>query len=1162
MDYSYFELPRATLTRNKPATSRSETITDVSERSIEVRGARGLYGTPIPILYGKTRVQGNMLWLGNGQSISTYFPEADTTTTENPTIYNSVSFPGAFVFGQRDPNASLCKFLRVWLNGQLIYDITGELPQYVLPGVSISLYTGGEDQLPDPVITAAVEALGGAAPAFRGLIYCVIGNVSLESGQFPVVQAEIIQSSPTVMDVVPLTDDDPTTMPSYNLGIVNWNSETLYCYSYPDLVDVYSLNSTGYARFYLDAANPNVIYHSAFSRNGQYLFTTYEGLLNQVPLGAFDMNAGGALVATIGDTGATPYITEGPPLRLPSLLTLIVGRGIDEDRGDTIYGVSTFDLVYFVKWANQAFTYLTYIDTYYNSDTSAVDYLSDVTVIAKSDPLIKNHPFIPKFTMAYLGHSNKLSRIIFTGDAEEVISINDNNQTFSRATENRLMHTFDTNERVVNICCGPANDAWVSVLTSNSSTFVSKVYHFSTHWSRGDGVFSTIDDLNLIASGVVPYVADWAAKRESRQADFARDHYFRHLAAGGIVNIINMKTATYETINPAGIDFINPETEDVYSNYAFNFDLALDYRKGYFIFGRNAPNDVPYPNKCYFARDLSGATTLAALIESFSVTARYASTDIEIIGLTDVLTGAIINQSVRFFDLLQALADVFRFDILETGGKIKVSRHNSDDLLTVEETLTDANLALLEQGEFQDHYKMVGYSRDGSNETPNVVNLSYIDGEHNNIIGTQTARRAKFPFATVSNDVVREYGIPVIMGPDEALYWTSQILFDAWSKRQNLKFRLSQKYINLDPGDYVSLSLDNGDNYTVKLLSTEVNGDFSITLDAETIAQFTTFPKPNKPLPTYEDDALPIEFDPILVQYFGFVEDALLVNDTYAIYWNAPSACSLWIGNELKDTTSGGYCGKLTHTLAKNSYVFSIDTENSITIELTDPSKKPASVTTDEFLAGQSYVVIGDNARQELIYFRDVTDNLDGTITLSYLSRGRRNTDTFLNHRVGEWCFFNVRRIYIPRSQARRAIVATLTPPGGSPAGLGSRSAAVYAFPGSVAPFTPVNVLATIAGSDVELTWTRRTRLATDIHDGDGDTPEDETSVNYQVRITKADGTLRTYEVTTEAVTYTAADMTADGYASIPTTLLVGISKKSAIFGAYLSERGVTVNVG
>lgn len=122
------------------------------------------YGEPIPVVRGRMRVSGNVIWaapIRETSSRSGGGKRSPATTSYSYSASFAVALSARPILG----------IGRVWADGRLIRDAAG---QWLLP-VTMRLHAGSERQLPDPLIAAAE----GAAPAFRGLAHAVFEDLPL-----------------------------------------------------------------------------------------------------------------------------------------------------------------------------------------------------------------------------------------------------------------------------------------------------------------------------------------------------------------------------------------------------------------------------------------------------------------------------------------------------------------------------------------------------------------------------------------------------------------------------------------------------------------------------------------------------------------------------------------------------------------------------------------------------------------------------------------------------------------------------------------------------------------------------------------------------------------------------------------------------------------------
>lgn len=154
----------------------------LDDRSIQV----STYGQPIPRIYGTQRTSGNVIW-----ATDLLESEHQEGGKGGGPVYSTFSYSCSFAVG-------LCAgpidgVLRIWADGKLIYDARPSNlgPQRSFTATSMTLYTGTEDQLPDPTMQAAE----GDVPAYRGMAYMVFTDLQLEpyGNRIPNLSFEVVQ---------------------------------------------------------------------------------------------------------------------------------------------------------------------------------------------------------------------------------------------------------------------------------------------------------------------------------------------------------------------------------------------------------------------------------------------------------------------------------------------------------------------------------------------------------------------------------------------------------------------------------------------------------------------------------------------------------------------------------------------------------------------------------------------------------------------------------------------------------------------------------------------------------------------------------------------------------------------------------------------------------
>jgi Putative phage tail protein len=144
------------------------------------------YGEPIPVVRGRMRVSGNVIWAA---------PVRETVTSSGGGKRgpSSTSYAYSASFAVLLCAGTISGVGRVWADGKLLRDAAGEW----LSPVTMRLHDGSERQLPDPLIAAAETD----APAFRGLAHAVFEDLPLADfgNRLPNLAFEIIADAGPVL---------------------------------------------------------------------------------------------------------------------------------------------------------------------------------------------------------------------------------------------------------------------------------------------------------------------------------------------------------------------------------------------------------------------------------------------------------------------------------------------------------------------------------------------------------------------------------------------------------------------------------------------------------------------------------------------------------------------------------------------------------------------------------------------------------------------------------------------------------------------------------------------------------------------------------------------------------------------------------------------------
>ncbi len=394
--------------------------------------------------------------------------------------------------------------------------------------------------------------------------------------------------------------------------------------------------------------------------------------------------------------------------------------------------------------------------------------------------------------------------------------------------------------------------------------------------------------------------------------------------------------------------------------------------------------------------------------------------------------------------------------------------------------------------------------------------------------------------------------LPIVLDATTAKRIAERTLVAAWLERSAYEAQLPPDRLALEPTDVIDVVFPSGSAFRTRLTRVDVGADYTLALQgvSETTASFVSSAiadggQGRLPQAIAGDAATRL----ILVD-LPLLRDADDTGGTGSrlYYLMAGYGAPGWPGAALYRSADGSAWtqtgralgeaawGAAANALGSPTSPFSTDEVNSLTVFMTTGGERLESVTQEAMLAGaNAALLLKSNGEPEILQFRDVTLNPDGSYTLSGLLRGRRGTDVFVDgHQAGELFVLldadDIETLVVPLgelglSRSWRAV------------GFGSlfedAETVVRSHTGrDLMPLAPVHVAGSRDGSgDLAITWVRRTRIGGELKDGTGTVPLGEAIETYEVDILDGpDGdVVRTLDgLTGPTATYTAAEQTAD----------------------------------
>ncbi len=458
--------------------------------------------------------------------------------------------------------------------------------------------------------------------------------------------------------------------------------------------------------------------------------------------------------------------------------------------------------------------------------------------------------------------------------------------------------------------------------------------------------------------------------------------------------------------------------------------------------------------------------------------------------------------------------------------------------------------------------------------------MVYQDLERDADIGTQYAKRVAGPSSAMHSQNEATFDLPLMLTAAEAKGIALRQLHSAWLERTGYEWRLPWTHVDLEPADVVQVALDDGTLLNVRILETELGANLELAWKTvlEESSSYTVTAVPGGGL-----NYLP-QVDPVSSEARLFLLDVPLIRDSddalraaTGHYWAAAAYFDPpWRGAVLFSSDDGAVYVAADETLDAVAWGVArtalpdtdlpFQTDLTSQLQLTMVSGSLASVSNLEMLNGANLAaLIRADGNAELIQFQDIALS-EGVYTLTTLLRGRRGTEVFTGgHAVGDLFVLldgdGVTRRPFGLDRLGDTLHYRAVGRGGELRD--ARTAQLTLAGNDLKPYAPAQLEATGSwGSNVTLSWQRRTRVGGELIDGTGEVPLAEDSEEYELEILDGPGgaVLRTETgITTTSFTYTSGMQSAD-FGGAQTELSFVVYQISAQVGrGFPGERTVEI---
>jgi hypothetical protein len=295
-------------------------------------------------------------------------------------------------------------------------------------------------------------------------------------------------------------------------------------------------------------------------------------------------------------------------------------------------------------------------------------------------------------------------------------------------------------------------------------------------------------------------------------------------------------------------------------------------------------------------------------------------------------------------------------------------------------------------------------------DLPTSIGVSHQDPDQQYAQGFQHFKqRQPSPLASANEQNIQLDN--VVLSRKKARNLAATLLRRSWVNATSLDFQLPVAYLEALENDLVTLTDDEGQDYTARIIRREVGNNFVINVTA--VVEDVTLGVRGSPVQPSPD--IVISTPTPVTPTFRVLDVPPLIDEDAFVPGYYVGACSAngtrWGGAVVYESRDGGtnwnqvatintQCGMGTTTTTLPSGTpadyqtpITYDTTNSFTVAIDRDNVVPlVTVGTSDVEAGWNWMLVEDGTNFEILGARDVVDNGDGTYTFDYLLRGLRGT--------------------------------------------------------------------------------------------------------------------------------------------------------------------------
>lgn len=1071
------------------------------------------YGQAIPINEGTIRLPGNVIWSPGIREVAhSETQEAGgpfkggggggSVTTNTYTYFVHL----AIAFGEGVAE----DVLKMWADGKLIYDKTGNSPLAISKVPTFRFYPGNEEQMPDPLIESFVGE--GLTPAYRGLCYIVFEDLPLADfgNRIPNITAEISYKVQRTSPFNTLVELPGSNIPGSASGadisshmFIHPFTDELYMLkggsggvsrsSVADMSMIILRDGTGLSPIGMNYGGNDHIYMQLDEAN-------YSGYRKIEPNGMQQ-------VAQLAGSGSLGSVTDPFTFSNPTSIG-VISVGFPEA------GIEPVDIIVvsFRSILGNGGMAL-YQD---NRDGTFRHILTDLTVdIGRGGPVIQD---LKNKRIFFTQESDALTELY-----EVIVEFNQDGLLGPEVTFPKVEKRGSYAKGGVDLAGTSDIDGWCVLPEENALILSNGLSMIKVDMSEG----------NILAKNLTLGFLSW--NNWSNNGMFAFPNGFTgNTVGGGFIHII--RTADLTLLKSQSLTGVFPDNrESCYPRAAY------DPRNHSIIFSRVHASDVSENRvvRLLLDRATGLGTPLSDVVARICRRVGLSDDEFDVTDLVDeTVLGFSITRQGSARVALESLMRAHLFEGAESDWKIKFVRRGKEPVLTLDPNYvgrigTDAREEWVKEIRTQEV------------ELPERFNIRYIDKLSDYQQGLQFDRRILLPTPAMHSRSEVTLELPEVFEPTTAKQLAQRWLYISWAERARFESGMAWKYLRLDPTDVVILPYQ-GDLRRLRMARMEIGADFSVEFnatqeDARANESDLVGDGGSGHIPQEIPSGFPTKLHLMDLPLLTAADSGL--GEFSRGYFAAAGWDGTWPGALLFTSLDNGQTfveigsaalecawGNIIGAIPDPENTVTWDESATITVMVRRGANRFVNSTDLEVLNGANAIAVLGLNGPEIIQFVNATQTGPNTFQLTRLLRGRRGTDTpdlTNNHLTGEtFVLLEPGRIYrfqIPLDRLNKSLQwrgVTLNTM------IEDAPTTFQTFTGQdLVPYAPANLRAT-RSPDLVVSWDRRTRFNGELRDGTGDVPLNEAEEKYDYEMEFNGKIIKSGTVTSPTVTLPLSEWT------------------------------------